>query len=177
MSTIKIKPRRIESVQKSSEPCILVDNQVYLPLKIETENDAMRACLHMMLKHSADMFVTICDIVAEEYKLDSTKMVETIRNSPRFEKLCADDVLLTLGYLEDKNSVPAPVEAPKEEVVAEQPVVGKPKRKPRAPKATPVTNIVSQEPPVSAVVEEVKQEPVAVPKKFKVRVVKKSNVD
>lgn len=137
MEPIKITPR-IKKVQKKEEPVIMHDGSDYVPLKIDGEKEAMRACLHMILKHTADMFVTICEIVAEEYKLDSEQMVKTIQSSPRYENLCADDVLLTLGYLDKSNVVATKAEEPKAEMPqAEVPKAEdapKPKRKPRAPK-------------------------------------------
>lgn len=165
MDSIKIKPRVIKPVKIDATPITLADESPYVPLTVETKEEAMRACLHMILKHTADMFVTITEIVAEEYKLDATEMVKTIQNSPRFEKLCADDVLLTLGYFEAK----PPVEEPQAEVPkVEEPKVEGPtkvKRKPRAPKAVPE---------VAAPVEEVAA-PVAAPiKKVKIRIINKS---
>ncbi len=177
MESIKITPRVIKSVQKNNEPITLVDETTFVPLKVETESDAMRACLHMILKHSADMFVTICEIVAEEYKLDHAKMIDTIRASPRFEKLCADDVLLTLGYFDSKTEVEAaPVEAAPAPTPA--PAPEKPKRKPRAPKAAPTTNTLpppptQEEPKVEPKVEAPVTE---VPKKYKIRVVNKIQI-
>jgi hypothetical protein len=174
MEPLKIKPRIKKSVKTDNQPVELASGERFVPLKVETEQDAMRACLHMILKHSADMFVTICEIVAEEYKLDQVKMVETIRGSPRFEKLCSEDVLLTMGYLGepapcDKGDPPKSSEAPAAESVA---AVEKPKRKPRAPKAAPV------QAPVVVVQEEASPPPpppAAAPvKKMKVRIVNKA---
>lgn len=170
MESIKITPRVIKSVQKNNEPITLVDETTFVPLKVETESDAMRACLHMILKHSADMFVTICEIVAEEYKLDHGKMIDTIRASPRFEKLCADDVLLTLGYFDSKTEAPAPAPAPA--------VQEKPKRKPRAPKAAPaIANTLPLPTQAEPKVEPKVEAPVTeAPKKYKIRVVNKIQI-
>ena len=169
MEPIKIKPRVIKPIVKKEEPVTFADGTPYVPLKVETKDDAMHVCLQMILKHTADMFVTICEIVAEEYKMDSTEMVNTIRNSPRFEKLCAEDVLLTMGYFENKaqEEVAAPVVVePQAPLVEPQaPAVEKPKRKPRAPKAVA---------PAPAPVP-VAEEPAPAPKKVKVRVVSKVN--
>jgi len=152
MSTIKIKPNVVKTVKKDSQPVTMADETPYVTLKVETKEDAMRACLHMILKHTADMFVTITEIVAEEYKLDSVEIVKTIQASPRFEALCADDVLLTLGYLDKpKETVEAVAaalsesQAPSEliaaalpeAVVSEAETKPKQKRKPRTAKAVP----------------------------------------
>ena len=161
MEPIKIKPRVIKPIVKKEEPVTFADGTPYVPLKVETKDDAMHVCLQMILKHTADMFVTICEIVAEEYKMDSTEMVNTIRNSPRFEKLCAEDVLLTMGYFENK----AQEEVAAPQVEPQAPAVEKPKRKPRAPKAVA---------PAPAPVP-VAEEPAPAPKKVKVRVVSKVN--
>ncbi len=167
MEPIKIKPRVIKPIVKKEEPVTFADGTPYVPLKVETKDDAMHVCLQMILKHTADMFVTICEIVAEEYKMDSTEMVNTIRNSPRFEKLCAEDVLLTMGYFEKKaqEEVAAPLVEPEAPLVEPQaPAVEKPKRKPRAPKA------------VAPAPAPVAEEPAPAPKKVKVRVVSKVKV-
>jgi hypothetical protein len=168
MEPIKIKPRVIKPIVKKEEPVTFADGTPYVPLKVETKDDAMHVCLQMILKHTADMFVTICEIVAEEYKMDSTEMVNTIRNSPRFEKLCAEDVLLTMGYFEKKAqeevAAPAVVEPQAPLVEPQAPAVEKPKRKPRAPKA------------VAPAPAPVAEEPAPAPKKVKVRVVSKVKV-
>ncbi len=174
MEPIKITPR-IKKVQKKNEPVAMADGSVYVPLKIDGEKEAMRACLHMILKHTADMFTTICEIVADEYKLDSEQMIKTIQSSPRYENLCADDVLLTLGYLDPDQVAPKVEEV---EVVKEEPVevkvedAPKPKRKPRAPKT------VTPPPPAPIPTEEVPPPaPVAEKKKVKIRIVNKSQTN
>jgi hypothetical protein len=190
MEPIKIKPRIIK-VKKDNQSVTLADETVYLPLKIETKELALRACLHMILKHTADMFVTITEIVAEEYKLDATEVVKTIQGSPRFEALCADDVLLTLGYLGE--SSPVKKEEPSKSV---EPVPEKTKRKPRAPKAVaaalPQPVIPEVVVPEAVAVPVIKEEAAPVPqaqetvphpvealplqpKKVKVRIVNKIN--
>lgn len=167
MEPIKITPR-IKKVQKKDEPVAMADGSVYVPLKIDGEKEAMRACLHMILKHTADMFTTICEIVADEYKLDSEQMIKTIQSSPRYENLCADDVLLTLGYLNAEQVAPKVEEAVAEIKVEDAP---KPKRKPRAPKSvTPPPPAPIPEAPVEVAVEA----PVAEKKKVKIRIVNKS---
>lgn len=176
MEPIKIKPRIIK-VKKDNQSVTLADETVYLPLKIETKELALRACLHMILKHTADMFVTITEIVAEEYKLDATEVVKTIQGSPRFEALCADDVLLTLGYLGEKS--PVEKEEPPKSVEA---VPEKTKRKPRAPKAVAAAlpqPVIPEAVAVPVIKEETVPHPVEAPplqpKKVKVRIVNKIN--
>ena len=171
MEPIKIKPRILKSVQKQNETVTMADGNVYVPLKIDGEKEAMRACLHMILKHTADMFVTICEIVADEYKLDSEKMVKTIQASPRYENLCADDVLLTLGYL-DAHQVAPKTEEPKVADPKVEEAKPKQKRKPRAPKvaepkAPEEPKVAEPKAPEPKVAEEQ-------PKKVKVRIVKKA---
>jgi hypothetical protein len=170
MEAIKIKPR-IKKVQKKDEPVTVADGSAYVPLKIEGEKEAMRACLHMILKHTADMFVTICEIVAEEYKLDSEQMVKTIQSSPRYENLCADDVLLTLGYLDAEQVGPKAAEPQVEEPQVEVPKAEdapKPKRKPRAPKTVAPPPLV----PAQLLLEDATP-PSPVSKKVKVRIINK----
>lgn len=177
MEPIKIKPTSIKNVKKDNQPVTLADETPYLPLKIETKELAMRACLHMILKHTADMFLTITEIIAEEYKMDSTELVKTIQGSPRFEALCADDVLLTLGYL-DKPKEEFPDSLPPEPLLTE--AKPKQKRKPRAVKAeVPEVVAVKEEPPSLPVPQPQELQPVEVPplqpKKVKIRIVNKLN--
>jgi hypothetical protein len=175
MEPVKIKPRVIKSVVKKNDPVTMADGTPYIPLKVETQSDAMRACLHMILKHTADMFVTICEIVAEEYKMDSEAVVNTIRNSPRFEKLVAEDVLLTTAFFDKQEApvAPVPVVEAEAEAPAPVPVEEKPKKKPRAPKAVPPVPLVPVEEVVAPVLPKEEPAPVSQPKKVKVRVVSK----
>lgn len=62
---------------------------------------ATRACLHMILKHTADMFVGIVEIVSETYKIDPDEMMNVITSHPRYKEMTVDPVMLDLGYILD----------------------------------------------------------------------------
>jgi hypothetical protein len=59
-----------------SEPVAnTASGEPYLKIPVKDSSTAMRACLHMMLKHTSDMFLTVVDIIAEKYKIDPDEMM------------------------------------------------------------------------------------------------------
>ena len=84
---------------------------------------ATRACLHMILKHTADMFVGIVEIVAEKYKIDPDEMMNVITSHPRYKDMIVDPVMLDLGYILGPEPAAASVPKPKVRVMKIKPKV------------------------------------------------------
>lgn len=131
-------------------------NGIYKAHPIGDGKDAFRASLTMILKHTADMFVTILEAMSEKYGHDVNEMMEVVIDHPKYKEMQLHPVLYDMGYLSKVEPV-APAPAPPE-LVAPAPAPA-PKRKFMIkPKATPVATS-AVEPPVA---------PVA-PKKFKIK--------
>jgi hypothetical protein len=88
-------------VVAAAEKVNMATGEPYVAEPVRDGKTAMRACLHMVLKHTADMFISIVDIVAEKYEIDKDEIVEVIRQHPRFKEMDVDPVMLDLGYILD----------------------------------------------------------------------------
>ncbi len=91
----------------------MTNGETYTPVPITDGKTAMRACLHMILKHTADMFEGLVDVVAEKYKLDKEEMMNVIIDHPRFKEMSVDPVMLDLGYILDPAGAAGAAEPPK----------------------------------------------------------------
>jgi hypothetical protein len=119
--------KRIRMVA-TAETVRMADGNPYEPAPVKDGRAAMRACLHMILKHTADMFVGIVEIVAEKYKIDPDEMMHVITEHPRYKEMHVDPVMHDLGYI--VNAAAAPAAAP------EKPKVRIMKIKPKVAAAT-----------------------------------------
>jgi hypothetical protein len=90
--------KRIRMVA-TAETVRMADGNPYEPTPVKDGRAAMRACLHMILKHTADMFVGIVEIVAEKYKIDPDEMMHVITEHPRYKEMQVDPVMHDLGYI------------------------------------------------------------------------------
>jgi type IV secretory pathway VirB10-like protein len=84
----------------------------YVPHRIDNAADAYRASLHMVLKHTADVFLTIVDIMAEKYNISQDEIVNTITKHPKYTSTFVNPILHDLGYLNPAAPAPAPAPAP-----------------------------------------------------------------
>jgi hypothetical protein len=114
----------------TTEAVNMADGTAYEPHPVKDGKAAMSACLHMILKHTADMFVGIVEIVAEKYKIDPNEMMHVITEHPRYKEMHVDPVMLDLGYIVDTTAAAAiPAAKPP---AAEKPKVRIMKIKPKA---------------------------------------------
>ena len=74
----------------------------FVPTKIQDPKSAYAATLHMILKHTGDVFLTIVDIVAEKYGHSPEEMAETILAHPKFNEMYANPMIHDLGYFDTK---------------------------------------------------------------------------
>jgi len=74
----------------------------FVPRKIEDSKSAYAATLHMILKHTADVYLTIVDIIAEKYGHSAEEMTETILAHPKFSEMYTNPMIHDLGYVESK---------------------------------------------------------------------------
>ena len=74
----------------------------FVPRKIQDPKSAYAATLHMVLKHTADVFLTIVDVMAEKYGHSAEEMAETILAHPKFTEMYANPMIHDLGYFESK---------------------------------------------------------------------------
>jgi hypothetical protein len=83
----------------SSEEVHTASGEGYVRIPIRDSSTAMRASLHMILKHTADMFLTITDIIAEKYQIDADEMVKAVQEHPKYKEMYVNPILEDLGYV------------------------------------------------------------------------------
>ena len=97
-SATPIQP--IPNVVVKGDPVVMTaTGESYETPPVKDGKDAMRAVVHMMLKHTADMLITMVDIIADEYKLDREDMMKTVLDHPKYKDMYVNPVIYDLGYL------------------------------------------------------------------------------
>lgn len=117
----------------AAETVKMADGTPYVTVPVKDGGSAMRACLHMILKHTADMFVGIVEIVAEKYEIDPDEMMQVITEHPRYKEMHVDPVMHDLGYIVNGGAAAAAAAAASPE--PKPPVRRVMKIKPKAPVA------------------------------------------
>jgi hypothetical protein len=59
-----------------------------------TSQDAFRVALNMVLKHTAEVFESVVDIIAEKYGLDREQMMTVVKEHPRFQNMSVEPAIL-----------------------------------------------------------------------------------
>jgi hypothetical protein len=75
---------------------------------------AMRAAVHTVLNHTAEVFISIVDIISKHYGHDREEMCKMISEHPQFLGIMSNPILRDIGYLkapEEGVPVPEPVAA------------------------------------------------------------------
>jgi hypothetical protein len=97
----------IKSVKYSGEPVFVNEDESftpYIPKDIVGHRSAYAACLHLVFQHTADVHITMLEILAEKCGFDVDDMINTISNEPRFKDMMVNPTLHSLGYF-GKDSV------------------------------------------------------------------------
>jgi hypothetical protein len=82
----------------------------YVHVPVTDSRTAVRAATHMLLKHTADVFTTIVNALADHYKLDKDEMMEVITSDKRYTEMMVNPMIHDLGYL--GAAAPAAAEPP-----------------------------------------------------------------
>ncbi len=99
----------------SQEAVQMATGETFEPVQVKNGKTAMTACLHMILKHTADVFEGIMEIVSEKYGIDKDEMMDVVMDHPRFKDMSSNPVVEDLGYIIDTRQEPAaapPIEEP-----------------------------------------------------------------
>lgn len=80
------------------------DAQQMVPLTIATPKDGLKATLHMMMKHTADLHVTVMEIIAEKYGLNVDEMADAVKAHPKWTEMLVNPILHSMsGNIEYKS--------------------------------------------------------------------------
>lgn len=126
-------------VKIGTGPVIMDGGYAMQSLEVKNASDAFTASLLMMMKHCADVHLSILEIISEKYNLDIDDMCETIKEHPNWKKLHVEPVIHDLTNIarETVYNTPPPLETKKKATKKskEQPIAP-PVEKPK-PKAKP----------------------------------------
>ncbi len=149
------KCQLVKSVTFSGEPVLINEDgslTPYISHEIVGNRSAYAACLHLVFQHTADVHITMMEILAEKYGLSVNDMIETVTKEARFKNMMINPALNGMGYFgpDTVEKVAPPTEDTDMEMVTEKmaettiaeaspppaaPVVAKPKKVIRAKKA------------------------------------------
>ena len=92
-----MEPKRVESLRLTSEEVLLAAGGKMAPLTVQTPNDALKLTLLMMMKHTADVHLTVLEIIAEKYSLNLDDMVDTVKAHPRWHEILQTPLISDLS--------------------------------------------------------------------------------
>jgi hypothetical protein len=78
----------------------------YVPHEIRDPASALQASLHLVLKHTADMFVCVLEAISEKYGHSVEEMTAVVMAHPGYKEMMVSPVLHDLGYLSKKKVAP-----------------------------------------------------------------------
>lgn len=119
----------------SKEAVQMATGEAYQPTPVKDGKTAMTACLHIILKHTADVFEGIVGIVSEKYGIDKDEMMSVVMDHPRFKDMSSNPVVEDLGYIMDTREAAEAPAAPTAPVTEEKKTKVF-KIKPKVPKAS-----------------------------------------
>jgi hypothetical protein len=108
------KRQLVKSVKFSGEPVLVNEDgslTPYISQEIVGNRSAYAACLHLVFQHTADVHITMMEILAEKYGLSVNDMIETVTKEARFKDMMINPALNGMGYF-GPDTVEKVVEAP-----------------------------------------------------------------
>lgn len=102
------KPRKPIKINLKEEEVVLEDGSVCKPMPVKTTSDALRASLLMLFKHVADVHMTVVEIIAEKFHLDSEEIHNAITADPRWKEMLVNPTITNLTKTESQAEPPAP---------------------------------------------------------------------
>lgn len=118
-------------VKIGTGPVIMDGGFAMQSLPVKNASDAFTASLLMMMKHCADVHLTILEIISEKYNLDIDDICESVKEHPNWKQLHVEPIIHDLTQIarETVYKNPEPVETKKKE---KKETVKKPVQKPKA---------------------------------------------
>ncbi len=108
------KRQLVKSVKFSGEPVLVNEDgslTPYISHEIVGNRSAYAACLHLVFQHTADVHITMMEILSEKYGLSVNDMIETVTKEARFKDMMINPALNGMGYF-GPDTVEKVVEAP-----------------------------------------------------------------
>jgi hypothetical protein len=82
-----MEPQRVKSLRLTSEEVLLAAGGKMASVAVQTPSDALKVSLLMMMKHTADVHLTVLEIIAEKYKLNIDEVLDTVKAHPRWHEI------------------------------------------------------------------------------------------
>lgn len=106
-------------VKIGTGPVIMDGGFAMQSIPVKNASDAFTASLLMMMKHCADVHLTILEIISEKYNLDIDAMCETVKEHPNWKQLHVEPIIHDLTQIarETVYNTPQQTEKPKKKTV------------------------------------------------------------
>lgn len=148
---MKVAPKK-KTVKMTKEPIHLGEGMVARPVEVKGPSDAYRALMMTLMKHTADVFEAVVEIIAEKHHLKRDAIIDEITAHPKWHRVLDQPVIydIVVDVQEKKVEVTAPPEEKKKRVY---------KKKTAAPAAASVpVSVPVPEPALVAAPEPAKEE-------------------
>lgn len=129
-SSVLETPLQKISVKISHDPVIMEDGIAMQSYKVKNASDGFKASMLMMMKHCADVHLTILEIIGEKYGLDIDEMCHTVKDHPRWTQLLVEPMIHDLTSIARETACQPlkAIETPKEKTKTKTKTKAKPKK-------------------------------------------------
>jgi hypothetical protein len=89
-----------------NEPVFVTEDGQQIPYvtkKVKNHHQAFSATLHLVFQHTADVYMTMMEIVADKYGFNSDDMIKAVMEDPRFNSIMMNPALSSLNYFKKEN--------------------------------------------------------------------------
>lgn len=114
----------VESAKFSGEPVYInKDGEIvpYIPVDIVGQRSAYAATLHLVFQHSADVYLSMLEIVADKYNIEVNDMIQTVMDDTRFKDMIVNPKLESMTYFEKEDLEKVVPAATEKKEIAEKP--------------------------------------------------------
>lgn len=96
-------PKRniVQTATFSGEPVFVNEDGTFTPYvskEIVGHRKAYTACLHLVYQHTADVYITILEVLAEKYNLAVDDMISAVSEDPKFKNMMINPALSGMDY-------------------------------------------------------------------------------
>jgi hypothetical protein len=96
----------VQTATFCEEPVFITEDgnsQTYIKKEITGPHKALSACLHLVFQHTADVYTTMIEIIAEKYGHSSEEMLSAVMEDERFKNIMLNPVLKGLDYFKKED--------------------------------------------------------------------------
>ena len=111
----------VQTATFSGEPVFVNEDGTltpYVSKEIVGHRKAYTACLHLVFQHTADVYITMLEVLSEKYNLAVDDMISAVSEDPKFKDMMVNPALSGMNYFdkEDLEKVIPPPTTPSDPV-------------------------------------------------------------